>query len=238
MWHAYGNANGDGHIHSDGDCDGNSHIHADSDCHGNSYAYTDSNAHGDGDIYCNGYGDCDSHSNGYSDRTAAAYTDATATTDTAASSLALFRLRGTRENELASSQPEVDRPAAAGRGTTNFRRAYHAAKPPLFTHCMRSRHGRPFSALVYLGLKAVVCAVLSAIRVAATARFLYGKRQGRNSRRARAIAQGLMESKHQRRKRDSARCLVLLAALWGAQRQSPPTAVHVIRPNCRAAAST
>jgi len=66
--------------------------------------------------HANTYGivDSNSYSNSYSDRTAAAFTDATATTDTAASSLALFRLRGTRENELASSQPEVDRPAAAG----------------------------------------------------------------------------------------------------------------------------
>jgi len=116
VWHANGNANGDGHLHSDRDCDSNGHIHADSNCHGNSYAYTDSNADCDSYIYGYGYGDCDSHSNSYSysDRTAAAFTDATATTDTAASSLALFRLRGTRENELASSQPEVDRPAAAG----------------------------------------------------------------------------------------------------------------------------
>src|SRR5882757_4169733 len=29
MWHAYGNANGDAHIHSDSDCDGNCHIHSD-----------------------------------------------------------------------------------------------------------------------------------------------------------------------------------------------------------------
>ena len=111
MWHAYGNANGNGHIHSDSNCHGNSyaytdsnadcdgHIHADSDCHGNSYAYTDSNA------------DCDSNSN--SDRTAAAYTNATASADTAASPLACCGIRGTRENELASSQLQVDRSAAA-----------------------------------------------------------------------------------------------------------------------------
>ena len=64
MRHAYGHA----HIHSDGDCDGNGHIHADSDCHGNSYAYTDS--------YANGHGNCD--------RTAASYTDAATSADTAA----------------------------------------------------------------------------------------------------------------------------------------------------------
>ena len=64
MWHANGDSDGNCHIHSDGDCDGNCHIHANSDS----------------DIYCNGYG------NGYSnsDRTAAAFTDATATADAAA----------------------------------------------------------------------------------------------------------------------------------------------------------
>ena len=86
MRHAYGNANGDGHIHSDGDCDGNGHIHADSNCHGNCYAYTDSNADCDSDIYCNGYGNCDSDGYGDSncDHIAAAFTDATASSDAAA----------------------------------------------------------------------------------------------------------------------------------------------------------
>ena len=49
-------------------------------------------------------------SNSNSDRTAAAYTDATATADTAASPLACCGFEGTRENELASSQLEVDGP--------------------------------------------------------------------------------------------------------------------------------
>jgi len=105
MRHAYGNANGDSncHIHPDSDCHGNAyantngncHIHSDGDCHGNAYANSDSNSN------CDSNDDCD--------RTAAAYTDATATADTAASPLAFFGIRGTRENELASSQPQVDR---------------------------------------------------------------------------------------------------------------------------------
>ena len=101
--------------------DSNSYAHADSYTNGdgNSYAYTD----------C--YADCNIHSNATAtatatftptatarplqlpqlrlppplqqhDRIAAAYTDATATADTAASSLALFRIMGTRENELVS----------------------------------------------------------------------------------------------------------------------------------------
>ena len=78
MWHANGNANGDGHIHSDGDCDSNGHIHADSNCH--------IHADCDSDIYCNGYGNCDSYGYLYSDHTAAAFTDATATADTAGAS--------------------------------------------------------------------------------------------------------------------------------------------------------
>ena len=101
MWHANGNANGNCHIHSDGDC------------HGNAYAITDSNGHGhihsDGDCHGNAYANSDSNSNDDCDRTAAAYTDATATADTAASPLAFFGIRRTRENELASSQPPVDR---------------------------------------------------------------------------------------------------------------------------------
>ena len=63
MRHAYGNA----HIHSDGDCHGNCHIHS----------------NGDSDIYCNGNGDSYSYSNGHCDGTAAAYTDAATSADTA-----------------------------------------------------------------------------------------------------------------------------------------------------------
>ena len=61
---AYGNA----HIHSDGNSDGNGHIHSDGNCNGNAYAITDSN----------------SYSNGECDRTAAGFTDAAASADTAA----------------------------------------------------------------------------------------------------------------------------------------------------------
>jgi hypothetical protein len=96
MRHAYGNTyihsdcNSDGNCHSysHGDGDGHSHIHA--------YGYSDRYIY----AYRNGdsYGYCDSDGN--SDRVAA-YTDATASAHTAASSLALFRLgelaRTTRE---------------------------------------------------------------------------------------------------------------------------------------------
>ncbi len=113
MWHAYGNANGDAHIHSDSDCDGNCHIHTDGDSDGDSNAYTDSNGDSDGNIYSYGYSYSNCHS--YSDHTAAAFTDAATTADTAASSLALFGITGTRENELASSQFRGDRLGAAER---------------------------------------------------------------------------------------------------------------------------
>ena|SRR5206468_3492443 len=83
---AYGNANG--HLHSDGNGDSDRHVHA----YRNSYR--NSNSHGDGN----------SHSNGNCDRTAAAYTHATASSDAAATPLALSRITGTRENQLASSQ--------------------------------------------------------------------------------------------------------------------------------------
>jgi len=78
MRHAYGNA----HIHSDSDSDGDGHIHANGDS--NSYAYADSYTNGDSHSYA--YTNSDrygySHSNGK--RIAAAFTDATATADTAA----------------------------------------------------------------------------------------------------------------------------------------------------------
>ena len=49
--------------------------------------HADSNGDCDSDIYCNGYGNCDSNCNGNGnsncDHTAAAFTDATATADTA-----------------------------------------------------------------------------------------------------------------------------------------------------------
>jgi hypothetical protein len=71
MRHAYGDANGDSHIHANGNCDGNSncYIHANGDRHS--------------DIYCNSNSNCDS--NGYSncDRIAAAFTDAATSADTA-----------------------------------------------------------------------------------------------------------------------------------------------------------
>ena len=81
---SYIHADSNSYVYSDSDCDGNCHIHSDGDRYSN----------------CDGHGNCDS----YCDRIAAAYTDAAASADTAASPLALFRLRGTRENELASSR--------------------------------------------------------------------------------------------------------------------------------------
>ena len=71
---------------------------ANTDCNpdGNSgckrYAYRDGDGDGDGDSNSNCY------SNGDCDRTAAAFTDATASADTAASPLACCGIRGTREN--------------------------------------------------------------------------------------------------------------------------------------------
>ena len=79
-------ANGDAHIHSDSDSDGDGHIHANGDS--NSYAYADSYTNGDSNSYAYTYGDSNSDRYGYSHsngkRIAAAFTDATATADTAA----------------------------------------------------------------------------------------------------------------------------------------------------------
>jgi hypothetical protein len=102
MRHAYGNAYGESnsHIHANCDahgngavangdsyCDGNCHIHSDGDCDGDGHVHA--NGDGDSDVYANC--DCDCDSNGDCDRIAAAYTDATASPDTAASPLALLR---------------------------------------------------------------------------------------------------------------------------------------------------
>ena len=78
MRHAYGNANGDGHIHADGNC----HIHADANVKpdGNVNTYGNSDRHGD--RYGSGYSY--TYSNGNGDHIAAAFTDATASADTAA----------------------------------------------------------------------------------------------------------------------------------------------------------
>jgi hypothetical protein len=77
MWHAYGNAN----IHANRDCDGNCYIHC--DCDGNSHIHSD----GYRDRYCHVNSNCHSDSNGYRysncDCTAAAFTNATASANTA-----------------------------------------------------------------------------------------------------------------------------------------------------------
>ena len=82
MRHAYGNADGDAHIHPDGDRDGNCHIHAYGDCDSNCHIHADSNCHIHADSNCHIHadGDCDSHTNGNCygncECLAAAFTDA------------------------------------------------------------------------------------------------------------------------------------------------------------------
>ena len=114
---AYANSYADGNFKPDSYANGNGNIYAyaygygnvysNADSHGHVYAYRDSygdihangnghsdihaNSDSDCDIYRNGDSNCYSHSNGNSDRRAAVYTDATASADTAASSLAFFR---------------------------------------------------------------------------------------------------------------------------------------------------
>ena len=102
------------HADSDGDRDG-AIANTDSNCNGNAYAKPDGNSHiyangdSDGNAYANSDGNSNCHSNGDCDHTATSYTNAAAPADTAASPLAFFGIWGTRENELASSQPQVDR---------------------------------------------------------------------------------------------------------------------------------
>ena len=131
MRHAYGNANvkpdvnSYSNINTNGDSNGNAYAYA--NCYGDVYAdcysYGDSNsyshAYADSDgyvypdsysyVYPDSYGNSNCHSNGDCDHTATSYTNAAAPADTAASPLAFFGIWGTRENELASSQPQVDR---------------------------------------------------------------------------------------------------------------------------------
>jgi hypothetical protein len=84
----YTDCDGNSYAYADSDCYGNSHIHAYGDS--NSYAYADSHSYGDSNSYaytdsygysysydyCNRYSNCDG--------IAACYTDATASSDTAA----------------------------------------------------------------------------------------------------------------------------------------------------------
>jgi len=78
-------------------------------CYGNDTAYAESDGDCHGNAYANSDGNSNSHSNGDCDRTATSDTNAPASADTAASPLAFFGIRGTRENDLASSQPPEDR---------------------------------------------------------------------------------------------------------------------------------
>jgi len=77
---SYTNCDGNRYAYADSDSDGNCHVHSNSDL----YANSDSNCHGDRDsnYHCDGDSNC--HSDTNSDPTAAAFTDATATADTAA----------------------------------------------------------------------------------------------------------------------------------------------------------
>jgi hypothetical protein len=176
---AYGKSNS--HIDADiyTDCDGNSYVYSDcdghGDCDGNSHAYADSDCDGDCHIHANGDSDsnvhsnrnCHSDSNGYRhrysncDRIAAGYTDATTTAYTTASSLIVFGIRGTRENDLASPHFEGSKLVAAGQLKTNFRNGNTSGKSPLFTAALKMQSRRPFT-LVFLGLKscsAPLCSV-------------------------------------------------------------------------------
>jgi hypothetical protein len=101
---AYSYSYGNSYVYSDSDGDGNSYAYANGDCYGNSHIYangdSDSNVHSNSNCHSDGY----RHRYSNCDGIAAAYTDAKASADTTASSLALFRIMGTRENELVSSQ--------------------------------------------------------------------------------------------------------------------------------------
>ena len=115
-------ANGNAHIHSDSDSDGNCHIHSDGDSDSNAtYADGDSNSYAYTDSYTTAqrhllqrYSDGYSHSNRNA-RIPAAFTDAAASADTAASPLALLRNQGlVRTNSRVPSLSWI-RPAGAGR---------------------------------------------------------------------------------------------------------------------------
>jgi hypothetical protein len=114
MWHAYGNANGDAYIHPDGDRDGyfdgntngdsrhisdtNGDSRRISDAYGDSRSISDTNgdSHRNGDCY--GYGN--SNGDGNCDHITAAFTDAAASSDTAAPTVRVVDLLislGTRE---------------------------------------------------------------------------------------------------------------------------------------------
>ena len=70
--------------YTNGDSNGYAYTDSYANCNGNGYAHTDSYANGDSNGYAHtdSYGNC--YSNGDCDRTAAAFTDGAASTDTAA----------------------------------------------------------------------------------------------------------------------------------------------------------
>ena len=91
------NTHGDGHshIHTDGNSDSDSHAYTkpdgNSNCDGHAYAKSDC------DCYAYAKSDSNCYINGDCDRTAAGFTDATASADTAASPLGFLKITGTRE---------------------------------------------------------------------------------------------------------------------------------------------
>jgi hypothetical protein len=106
------NSDRNGHIYSDSDSDGNAYAKPDGNCHSNgdcngAFANTDSNSHCDSNAYAKPDGN--RYRNGECDRTTSADTNSAASTVTYGTALAFFGIRGTRENELASSQPKVGR---------------------------------------------------------------------------------------------------------------------------------
>jgi len=80
--HIHSDSDGNCHIDSDSDRDGNCHIHADANVKPDGNVNTYGNSHRHGDRYGSGHSYTYSNSNG--DHIAAAFTDATASSDTAA----------------------------------------------------------------------------------------------------------------------------------------------------------
>ena len=91
----YTDSHTNGHVHADRNCDADCHIYANRNGYSYSYSYGHIHAYANRDSN----GDCIAE--GYAHATASAYT--------AASSLALSGIKGTRENELASFPSKVDR---------------------------------------------------------------------------------------------------------------------------------
>jgi hypothetical protein len=154
--HAYGVPNSYGNIHAYGDCYSDVYSYANS--YGYPYAYCDTYGNCNGHIHADSYSNCNGDSYGYGygysysysysysygntngDRTAKAHADAEASAYTGTSSLVLSGIKGTRDNELASSQPDVDRFVLKAMANYSLKaQVYQAAKPLLFPNALRSR---------------------------------------------------------------------------------------------------